>query len=460
MHTRSKFFSFILLITVLFTNVSWAQDGVTPEILEGQKLYNANCASCHKVKQKLVGPALYGAEKRWIDGASHAGVDGKTWLYKWIKNSSAVIKDGNPYAVAIYNEYNKSVMTAFPQLTDENITNILAYIQADGDGLLAPKVDPATAGADGAAGGGTGGNNGQTNILLYFLVGLLVVIALILARVNTVLNRLVLVKENKPLPVPVPIYKNSKLIATLVLALVVFVGYTTVNNAIDLGRQQGYAPVQPIKFSHKLHAGLNQVNCQYCHSAAAKSKHSNIPSANVCMNCHKGVQQGPSYGRKEISKIYAAIGFNPDKNEFIENYESLPRAEAEKIYSSWLAADTEKKYSAADVKEVLAQVQQPIEWVRIHNLPDHVYFNHSQHVAVGGLECQTCHGEVQEMEVLAQHAPLSMGWCISCHREKEVNYAQNDYYKIYKKYHDKISEEGGKFTVEKIGGTECQKCHY
>lgn len=456
MYKRPFFLSFLLLLTVLLSNISFAQDGISPEILEGQKLFNANCASCHKVKQKLIGPALYDSEKRW-EGAKHAGVDGKTWLYKWIKNSSSVIKDGHPYATSIFNEYNKSVMTAFPQLTDENVANILAYVQADGDGLLAPKAD-ATAGAEGAAGGS--GDSGQAKLLLYFLVGLLFVIALVLARVNTVLDRLVLVKENKPLPVPVPIHKNRKLITTLILALVVFVGYTTVNNAIDLGRQQGYAPVQPIKFSHKLHAGLNQINCQYCHSSASKGKHSNIPSANVCMNCHKGVQQGPDYGRKEITKIYAAIGFNPDKNEFIENYESLPRAEAEKIYADWLNGDTEKKYTSVDVKEVLAQIQQPIEWVRIHNLPDHVYFNHSQHVAVGGLECQNCHGPVEEMEVLAQHAPLSMSWCISCHREKEVGYAQNDYYQIYKKYHDKLSGNGEKFTVEKIGGAECQKCHY
>lgn len=453
MYKRHFLSSLALFLALIISNLVVAQDGVSPEVLNGQKLFNANCASCHKVKAKLVGPALYEAEKRWAEKGEFNGVDGKTWLNKWIKNSQAVIKEGHPYANTLYAEYNKSVMTTFGQLTDKDVSDILAYVQADGDGLLAPK-GAAPVQADAAA----AGVSSTPNYLLYFLAALMFVLVLVLAKVNNNLNNLVLQKDGLPIPVPVPLYKNRKIITTLILALVVFVGYTTVNNSIDLGRQQGYAPVQPIKFSHKLHAGLNQVNCQYCHSSAAKSKHSNIPAANVCMNCHKGIQQGPQYGRKEISKIYAAIGFDPNKNDFIADYDNMPKAKAEKIYSDWLSGDTEKQYTGTDVKEVLAQVQKPIEWVRIHNLPDHVYFNHSQHVAVGGLECQNCHGAIQEMEVVYQHAPLSMGWCISCHRENEVNYAQNDYYQIYKKYHDKLA--GEKFTVEKIGGTECAKCHY
>jgi mono/diheme cytochrome c family protein len=455
MHQRILFlFSLFFSIIVFSVNTVSAQDAKTPEIQAGEKLFKANCSSCHKVKAKLIGPALYGADERWIANGAHKGEDGKTQLYKWIRNSAGVLKEGNPYATSVYNEYNKSVMNAFPQLSDTDIDNILAYVKADGDGLLKPAV-PVVA-TDGAP--VAGGSDAQSELLLYFLVGLLVVIALILIRVNTVLNRLVLVKEGQPLPVPVPIHKNKTIITTLILLFVIWGGYHVVVGAIDLGRQQGYAPVQPIKFSHKLHAGLNQINCQYCHSSADKGKHSNIPSANVCMNCHKGVQQGPNYSRKEITKIYAAIGFNPNTNEFINNYEKLPRENMENIFRKWLEEDETKKHTKADIAEVLAQVQKPIEWVRVHNLPDHVYFNHSQHVAVGGVQCQQCHGPVEEMEVLAQFAPLSMGWCISCHRTTEVNFAQNDYYQIYKKYHDKLA--GQKFTVEKIGGTECQKCHY
>src|SRR5690606_16730092 len=222
--------------------------------------------------------------------------------------------------------------------------------QANGDGTY-PVAVAATADAGGVAAGG-GADAGQTTLLLYFLVGLLVVIALILFRVNSVLDRLIMVKEGQPIPVPVPIYKNKKIIGTLVLLFVCWVGAGVVNSAIDLGRQQGYAPAQPIKFSHKLHAGLNQVNCQYCHSSADKGKHSNIPSANVCMNCHKGVQNGPQHGRKEITKIYASIGFDPNKNEFIEDFTSLSREDAEKIFADWLSSDTEKKYTSADIKEV------------------------------------------------------------------------------------------------------------
>lgn len=457
MHQRTLAFLALRFSFFLFlAPTALAQDGITPEILAGEKLFKANCSSCHKVKGRLIGPELYGAEERWKANAAHKGEDGKTQLYKWIKNSAAVLKEGNPYAVALYNEYNKAAMNAFPQLTDSDIDNILAYIQAEGDGLLKPATQ-ATAATDGAA-ATSAADSRQSEWLLYFLVGLLILIALVLMRVNTILDRLVLVKEGKPLPEPVPIYKNKTLVTTIVLLFITWGGYQIVMGAINLGRQQGYAPVQPIKFSHKLHAGLNQTNCQYCHSSADKSKHSNIPSANVCMNCHKGVQQGPTYGRKEIAKIYAAIGFNPNTNDYIPNYYQMPREEAEALYAKWLQEDDTKKHTQADIKEVLMQVQRPIEWIRVHNLPDHVYFNHAQHVAVGGIACQQCHGPVEEMEVLAQYAPLSMGWCISCHRTTEVNVAQNDYYHIYKKYHDKLA--GQKFTVEKIGGTECQRCHY
>jgi mono/diheme cytochrome c family protein len=445
---------FSLFILSVFS--ASAQDGATADLPAGEKLFKANCSSCHKVKGKLVGPGLYGAEERWASGAAHKGEDGKQQLYKWIKNSSGVIKDGNPYAIAIFNEFNKSAMNAFPQLADTDIDNILAYIKANGEGTY-PAVAAVTPDASGTSSQPVNYPS-QSSTLLYLLVGLMLVIAIILKRVNTVLNRLVMVKAGEPIPVPVPLYKNRTLITFLVLVFLTWGGYHVVVGAIDLGRQQGYAPVQPVKFSHKLHAGMNKINCQYCHSSASKGKHSNIPSANVCMNCHKGVSQGPNYGRKEIAKIYAAIGFNPNSTEFINNYEKLPKENMENIFRKWLEEDTEKKYTKADIEEVLAQVQKPIEWVRIHNLPDHVYFNHSQHVAVAGLECQKCHGPVEEMEVLAQFAPLSMGWCISCHRTTEVNFAQNDYYQIYKKYHDKLA--GQKFTVEKIGGTECQKCHY
>jgi len=196
------------------------------------------------------------------------------------------------------------------------------------------------------------------------------------------------------------------------------------NGAINLGRSQGYAPDQPIKFSHALHVGQNQIECQYCHTGVEKSRHASIPGTQICMNCHKYVQQGPKFGKDEIAKIYDYSGWDPDKGKFVK-------------------------------------APKNIEWVKIHNLPDHVYFNHSQHVKVGGIDCKTCHGKVEEYEVMKQFAPLSMGWCINCHRQTEVKFADNNYYSIFQKYKAELKKgTKAKVTVADIGGTECQKCHY
>ena len=185
------------------------------------------------------------------------------------------------------------------------------------------------------------------------------------------------------------------------------------------------------------------------------------------MNCHKGIKEGVVNGvngRKEITKIYAAIGFNPNTGDYIKDYDKMPKAQAEGIFREWMKGDTSGVTSNQE-QAVFAQIQKPLEWVRIHNLPDHVYFNHAQHVVVGGVACETCHGPVQTMDVLAQYSPLSMGWCLSCHRNQVVNFTGNDYYKVFTKYQEEVkkdAEDGKttKVTVEKVGGTECQKCHY
>lgn len=197
-------------------------------------------------------------------------------------------------------------------------------------------------------------------------------------------------------------------VLTVIGLVVVILMFGFYNRAQDLGTQIGYAPDQPVNFSHKLHAGEYNIDCQYCHTGVRKSKSANIPSTNICMNCHNAVKEGPKYGSKEIEKV-------------VESYEN----------------------------------NDPIEWVRIHNLPDHVYFNHSQHVNVGNLECQECHGDVENMEVVHQHAKLEMGWCINCHRNEEVD-TDNGYYKETYDFVDSHSS----YTVADMGGTECQKCHY
>jgi hypothetical protein len=223
----------------------------------------------------------------------------------------------------------------------------------------------------------------------------------------------------------IPFYKKTNFIAAAILIGIVALGYVTVDTVTHFGRQQGYQPSQPIKFSHALHAGTHKIDCQYCHSTANKGKHSNIPSLNTCMNCHKQVSKGPKYGTEEIAKIYAAVGWDP----------------------------TAKSYDLSKAK--------PVEWTRIHNLPDHVYFNHAQHVNAGKVKCQTCHGNIEQMEEVYQYAPLSMGWCINCHRNTDVQFASNNYYAAYESIHQKLKDKKlDRVTVATVGGTECQRCHY
>jgi hypothetical protein len=228
-------------------------------------------------------------------------------------------------------------------------------------------------------------------------------------------------------------------------AILLFIvgGFYVTKGAIGLQRQTGYQPEQPIYYSHKVHAGINQISCLYCHGNAWEGKSAAIPSVNVCMNCHKTIttyEKGPKLydnngkeinGTAEIAKMYKYAGFDP----------ANPNA--------W---DPSKA--------------KPIEWVRIHNLPDHVYFNHSQHVKAGNVQCQTCHGNIPEMDEVKQASELSMGWCVNCHRDTKVNFNYdstkgNQFYSIYEKFHNDIkSGKMDSVSVMDIGGLECQKCHY
>jgi len=438
----------------------------------GKTLFKNNCAQCHakNMKSLATGPALGGAQERWSD---YPEAD----LYGWIRNSQALVAAGHPRAVEIYNEFNKSVMQPFPNLTDEDIQSLLLYI----DGVYTGIYPPPTPG--GATTGDVAVKASTPTWLYYALFGFLGFLALILARIISNLNAVAAAKDGAPY-VQKTLWQSltSKGVISFVLfAAVILGGYTTVNNAISLGRQEGYAPKQPIEFSHETHAGLHKIDCQYCHDGARRSKHAVIPAANTCMNCHRAIKVGSKHGTAELTKIYASIGYNPSDNTYIENYDKLDQDQLKEIYTKWIADSylTEKGLETLDAdgrEEVKDQwegivssltndqkktIQGPIEWVRIHNLPDHVYFNHSQHVAVGKLECQNCHGAVEEMATMAQHAPLSMGWCINCHRETEVKFAGNEYYESYEKYHDELaSGHKEKVTVEDIGGLECQKCHY
>ena len=399
--------------SVSFDDLSDAD--IKARVEEGKKLFKANCAACHKVDGKLSGPALADVWTRW---------DSQEKLIKWVQNSQELIKSGDPYAVKIFNEYNKQVMSSFTQLSDDQVVNIVEYyVLAEQKGLNKAKETV----AGGGAAAPSGPSSGPNKWVLFTVIGALALIAIALLTITSKLDGLVHQDVNGD-----PVKQDSllskfqfkKLVSILIIIGVVFLGYNIVKGAIDLGRSQGYEPEQPIKFSHALHAGQNKIDCQYCHTGADKSRHSVIPSMAVCMNCHKYVQSGPKYGETEIAKIYEYSGWDPASSSF----KNAPK---------------------------------PIQWVKIHNLPDHVYFNHSQHVKVGGIACQTCHGNVQEMEVVKQFAPLSMGWCINCHRQTDVQFANNDYYSIFEKYHDEIKKgERSNVTVADIGGTECAKCHY
>lgn len=408
---------FIAFFALLFSFLSFSNN-VTAQ--DGQALFSANCASCHHPVKDVTGPALQGAESRVPD---------KEWLYKWVKNSAAVISSGDKYANEIYNKWNKTAMTAFPNLSNEEIDAIFAYVEAyKAPATDAPKGDSVAQETD--------------NTWLYTIITLLLAaLVFVLWRVNTALDKAANDKQGLKTKKTIPLTRNKVFIACAGVVLLALSGYWVANGSIEMGRQQNYMPEQPIFYSHKVHAGINQINCQYCHVGAEKSRQAIIPSTNVCMNCHMQISEytgDPLYdyegkeinGTAEIHKLYEYAGWDKDA----------------------------KKYKFKEDGTIDAK---PIPWVKIHNLPDHVYFNHSQHVAVGQVQCQSCHGEIQEMDEVKQFSPLSMGWCINCHRETNVQFENNDYYKIFTKYHQEIKDgKREKVTVEDIGGLECQKCHY
>ncbi len=417
-----KSFNKIFAGLFLFAIVSFSNDVLAQN---GEALFKANCASCHKTDKDFTGPMLKGAREREPN---------PEWVYKWVANTNTMVET-DPYAKALKAKYG-SVMTAFPQLKKEEIKAILDYADAP------PVVTPQSLSPQPA----------EDNSLLFGVLTLvLALIAFILLQVNSNLRKLSDEKEGVLRSEPVPVYKNKTYLMAGILVLFAVGGFYTINGAIGLGRMKDYQPEQPIYYSHQVHAGTNQISCLYCHGGAQDSKHANIPSVNVCMNCHKGISkyEGPDKlvkedgtavdGTAEIQKLYA--------------------------YAGWNAAT--KSYNPDKNGDGIPDGAKPIEWVKIHNLPDHVYFNHSQHVKVGKQQCQTCHGNVQEMPEVYQFADLSMGWCVNCHRESKVDFYNkadstgNKFYSIYEKFHkDLKSGKMDSVTVEKIGGTECQKCHY
>ncbi|MBK8501768.1 MAG: c-type cytochrome [Saprospiraceae bacterium] len=460
------------LILCIFLSVSAIAQ---PSPDAGKTIFRNQCASCHNrnMTSDMTGPALGAVSERW---AAYPESD----LYAWIRNSSALVESGHPRAIEVYNQYNKIAMTPFPNLTDDDIGSLLLYIDGTFNGTYGvPVAGPvaSTGQTDSGSGGIFSGNS-----FYYIIFGFLIILSLVLTRVLNKLKYLTDIQEGVETEGPRSLWSSltSKgIVGIVIFSLIVLGGYFTVNNAIGLNRMQEYQPDQPIKFSHTTHAGLNKIDCQYCHDGARRSKHSIIPATNTCMNCHKAIKVGSKFGTAELTKIYASIGYDPTKDVYIENYDQLGEDDLKKVYTAWIAnqyvldngkldrkgerlmEDQWEGIKSSLTSETKPQIQGPIEWIRIHNLPDHVYFNHAQHVTVGKLACQQCHGKVEEMEVVKQYAPLSMGWCINCHRETDVKFTDNPYYTSYAKYHEEIQAgTRSRVTVEEIGGLECQKCHY
>lgn len=433
--SRKLYLSLALMLNLSLT--SYAQDAApaataTPvaapaassggDPVKGKEIFNTNCAACHKLDAKATGPALRGV------GAKYE----KAWLYKWIHNSSDLIKSGDAAAVKVFEANNKVPMTPFPQLSEADIDNIIAYTMEAKAAAPAPVAGEKVPGTDVNAGGIS--NNvilGALSLVMAILIVMLVMVNNVLRKVAAA-NGINVAKKEPRLSLWKAFAKNQFLVLVSAIFLLLASAFFVYGYFMQVGVDQDYAPVQPIHYSHRIHAGSNGINCNYCHSAARVGKSAGIPSLNVCMNCHKNISEvsdttataeySKDFYDKEIAKLYKAVGWDKENQRYTGKTEA-------------------------------------VKWVRIHNLQSFVYFNHSQHVNVAGVECQTCHGPVQTYEIQKQFAPLTMKWCIDCHRKTEVKTEGNDY---YKKIHEQLSKKYGvdKLTAAQMGGLECGKCHY
>lgn len=412
---RSFFAAVVLLSTSIAT--AQAQDSTSSaaapaapaaNTAEGESLFKNNCASCHSTgAEKLVGPGLAGIDQRRP----------MEWIIKWVHNPQGMIDSGDDYAVKLWEAYKPTIMAGYPNLTEAQITGIVEYVKQANAAPVATAGSP-TPNGNQQVSGGSAQPSGFFNVILIALLIVMVLVLVALLTIVTILGRLMQVDPTSPTAQKIPFFQrlkeNSEKLAAnsafrtgALLLFLLIAGKASIDGMYGIGIHQGYAPKQPIQYSHKLHAGQYQIDCNYCHTGVNKGKSANIPSANICMNCHNAIKQSSP----EIQKIYRAI----EKN-------------------------------------------QPIEWVRVHNLPDFAYFNHAQHVNVGGLQCQQCHGEIETMEVVQQRSSLTMGWCIDCHRETNVNAKGNAYYDKLLAIHQ--ADGLGDLKVGNIGGLECSKCHY
>lgn len=431
-----------VFIWTLFPLVSWSQ---------GEGLFKAKCASCHQIHKNGTGPKLSGAKQRWAD-AGEADL-----IVKWVQNNVQLRASGkSKRALAVFSEYGGSAMSVFSDLSEKDVNSILDYANS------VPEV------AAGPAAGGVAQTGAEETLveeeegglsMVWIILALAFILIIltaggvrrqltILSSGDESLDKLSYFEEFKNL-----IWKYRAASGMVLLVLVISVIVFIFQNLYSIGVVEGYQPTQAIVFPHSRHAGQNAIDCKYCHNSVEKSKSAGIPSVNVCMNCHKYISGEGKPFAGEIKKIYAAAGWDPSMKP------------------------------AGGYKQV--KNPKPLVWNKVHVLPDHVYFNHSQHVVVGGVDCKQCHGDmtkmseavkVQSVEELNKiegnikltKPTLTMGWCIECHGAKGVSIGdgKNGYYDeihnrlkknktLYKKY-----LEDSKVAVNELGGWECAKCHY
>ncbi|WP_185858006.1 c-type cytochrome [Blattabacterium cuenoti] len=418
-------------------------DNIKGDIENGIDLFKKNCTACHSMElsKKMIGPALHGVtEKR-----------SRKWLHQWIKNNKSLRESGDKEAIAIYKEYGNIEMNSFPQLSEKQIDDILYFIQ--NPDLIKKKENHEINHNDDENNTEKKENKFLVKLIIFCFSILSLILIWILYRIQILIK---LVNENEGKIKPSIFIKENFIINILCKKILgydkrkwylfsCFTGlflllgiYECWNVLMKIDVNKGYKPKQPIHFSHKIHSEINKIDCQYCHSSAKYGKISGIPSLNICMNCHITIHEyNGDYLEKgknrdeynqEIQKIYQAVGWDPET----------------------------RKYS---------KKTHPVQWIRIHNMPDFVYFDHSQHIITGektikklkkvNLVCNACHGEIQKMDTVKMSNDFTMEWCISCHRKVEID-VQNKYYKEYFPNKNK----NNKITVDMVGGTECAKCHY
>ncbi len=403
-----------LILSLLFLSLSFSFNNASAQA-DGKKLFKQKCAVCHSMKEgvKITGPSLLGVFNRIPQG---------DWFVNWVLNNDKLIKSGDKYAVKI-SSFDVSAMTVFEsELSKEEVLAIGEFIKTGGGDEAPSDCENPFAVTE----------EEESNATLYVLLGIISFLVLLIAVLRTTkhsIRNTLNEREGKPLNPEMGFWPEAKawmgmhkrFVALCVIFVLCIGSKAAWDGMMGIGVYTGYAPEQPIKFSHKIHAGDNGINCQYCHSGVERSKTAGIPTVNVCMNCHKGIEGSCGWMKPEIEKVRVASGFDGSG---------------------------------------YTKPEKPIEWVKVHNLPDFVFFSHQQHVKVGKQECATCHGDVQGMHVIEQKEPLTMSWCIDCHRKTEVPGMKDNPY--YEQLHAKLAEKykGQKITVDKMGGIECGKCHY